>query len=157
MPRKKRALKRPGIQPDRTYSSETLEKFINYVMFDGRKGPARQAVYGAMTLVEKQLGKPPLQIFTQAIKNVSPVVQVRTRRVGGANYQVPTQVSPERRKFLAMRWIILAARDRKEKSMAERLAAEFMAALKNEGGAMKKREQVHRMAEANKAFAYMAW
>ena len=110
-----------------------------------------------MTLVEKQLGKPPLQIFTQAIKNVSPVVQVRTRRVGGANYQVPTQVSPERRKFLAMRWIILAARDRKEKSMAERLAAEFMAALKNEGGAMKKREQVHRMAEANKAFAYMAW
>ena len=157
MPRKKRALKRPGIQPDRTYSSETLEKFINYVMFDGRKGPARQAVYGAMTLIEKQSGKPPLQIFTQAIKNVSPVVQVRTRRVGGANYQVPTQVSPERRKFLAMRWIILAARDRKEKSMADRLAAELMAAIKNEGGAMKKREQVHRMAEANKAFAYMAW
>lgn len=157
MPRKKRAIKRPPIQPDIKYSNIVVEKFINHVMLAGRKSAARKIVYDALARVEKSAGKPPLQIFAQALKNISPVIAVKTRRVGGANYQVPVQVSAERRRFLAIKWLIEAARLRAEHTMGERLANEMLAALKNEGGAMKKREQVHRMAEANKAFAYMAW
>ena len=157
MPRKKRKNKRPELQPDTKYNNLVVEKFINHLMVSGKKSIARNIVYDAFELSEKKAGKPPLQIFAQAIKNISPIVEVKTRRVGGANYQVPVQVDVERRRFLATKWLIEAARLRSERTMAERLAEEMLASLKNEGGAMKKREQVHRMAEANKAFAYMAW
>lgn len=157
MPRKKRAIKRPPVQPDMKFNNVVVEKFINHLMLAGQKSAARKIVYDAFERVEKSAAKPALQTFAQALKNISPVVAVKTRRVGGANYQVPIPVAPERRRFLAMKWLIEAARLRSEHTMGERLANEMLAALKNEGGAMKKREQVHRMAEANKAFAYMSW
>ncbi|MEK7567421.1 MAG: 30S ribosomal protein S7 [Patescibacteria group bacterium] len=140
------------------YGSEQIGKFINYIMKDGKKSTARKVVYDALDIVkEKAKVANPLELFQTAITNISPNMEVRSRRVGGANYQVPREVRPERKQALAFRWIIEAANGKKGKPMSVKLADEFIAAAKNEGEAMKKRENTHRMAEANKAFAHFAW
>ena len=149
---------KPKINPDLVYDSEKVNKFINYLMLDGKKNTARKVIYGALNEVKKQTkNENPLEIFELALKNTGPTMEVRSRRVGGANYQIPREVRPERRQFLSMKWIIDAARSRSGKSMAERLAEEIIAASKNEGEAVKKRDNTHRMADANKAFAHFAW
>lgn len=146
------------VQPDLVYNSQKLAKFINCVMLDGKKNTARTVVYGAFDIIKEKTGNPnPLEVFDTAIKNVGPLVEVRSRRIGGANYQVPREVRPERRLALAMRWILLAARSKKGTKMNVRLADELIAASNNEGEAVKKRENTHKMAEANKAFAHFAW
>ncbi len=140
------------------YNSEVLAKFINYCMWDGKKETARRVVYDALeTIKEKAKTENPMEIFDTAMKNAGPMVEVRSRRVGGANYQVPREVRPERRSYLAMRWIIDAARAKKGKDMRFKLADELIAAANNEGEAIKKRDNTHKMAEANKAFAHFAW
>lgn len=145
-------------KPDVVFNSEKIEKFINYVMECGKKNTARKVVYGAFDLIkEKSKVDDPMEIFDMAMKNAGPTMEVRSRRVGGANYQVPREVRPERRSFLSMKWIIEAAKAKKGKPMADRLADEIILASKNEGEAIKKRENVHKMAEANKAFAHFAW
>jgi len=145
-----------GVDP--RYDSLTLGKFINYVMWDGKKNTARTVVYDMLDFIKEKTGNEnPIEVFDTAIKNVSPQVEVRSRRVGGANYQVPYEIRPERRTFLAMNWIIGAARNKKGKPMHLKLSDEILAAMKGEGEAMKKRENTHKMAEANKAFAHMAW
>ena len=139
-------------------SNPTIEKFINCMMERGKKSVARELVYGALEIVKEQAKvEDPMETFDLALKNVAPQVEVRSRRVGGANYQVPRETRPERRNFLAMTWMIAAARSKKGKPMAQKLAEEILLAAKNEGEAAKKRENVHRMAEANKAFAHFAW
>ena len=138
------------------YKSETISRLINAVMWDGKKDTARAVVYDAMAKI-KETGVDPLETFDTAIRNVSPLMEVRSRRVGGANYQVPREVPQARRLALAFRWLITAARNKKGKPMAEKLADELMLAAKNEGDAMKKRDEMHRMADANKAFAHFAW
>ncbi len=148
---------KPKITPDSLYNSEKLAKFINYTMERGKKITARQIVYGALDAIKEQTKQEPLEIFETALKNASPNMEVRSRRVGGANYQVPREVRPERRQYLSMRWIIDAARAKKGKPMHLKLAEELISASKNEGEAIKKREVMHRMAEANKAFAHFAW
>lgn len=145
----------PG--PDPVYSSERVAKFINYVMLDGKKTIAQDIVYGAFAIIKEKTKEEPVEIFELAMKNVGPVTEVRSRRVGGANYQVPREVRPERRLSLAMRWILDIARKQSGKPMADRLAGELILASKNEGEAVKKRENTHKMAEANKAFAHFAW
>lgn len=145
-------------KPDLEYGSEKLEKFINSVMWDGKKVTARRVVYRALDIVKKESGNDnPLEVFETALKNASPTVEVRSRRIGGANYQVPREVRPERRQALAFRWIISAARGKKGEPMEKKLAVEILAAAKGEGSAVKKKEDTHRMAEANKAFAHFAW
>lgn len=140
------------------YGSERLEKFINNVMLDGKKETARKCVYGALAIIKEKTGNEnPLEIFDAAIKNVGPAIEVRSRRVGGANYQVPREVRPERKQALAFRWIIDAARAGKGKPMADRLANELMNAFNNEGVAIKKRDDTKKMADSNKAFAHLAW
>jgi len=140
------------------YGSTTVEKFINYVMQEGKKNTARKVVYGAFDLIkEKEKASTPLEVFDLAIKNAGPVVEIRSRRVGGANYLVPREVRAERRLSLAMRWILEAARSKKGTPIHIKLADELLAASKNEGEAIKKRENTHKMAEANKAFAHFAW
>ncbi len=153
MPRRREVPKRE-VLPDPKYISEDVAKFMNVVMTRGKKSVAERIVYGALTQISKKGGKDPLQVFSDALNNVRPVVEVKSRRVGGANYQVPVEVRAVRRTALAMRWIREAARKRSEKSMAGRLAAELVEAAEGRGGAIKKREEVHRMAEANKAFAH---
>jgi small subunit ribosomal protein S7 len=153
MPRRREVAKRE-VLPDPKFGSEELSKFMNVVMQDGKKSVAERIVYGALEQIEKKTGKAPLDVFSQAIGNVKPIVEVKSRRVGGANYQVPVEVRPSRRMALAMRWLREAARKRGEKSMGQRLAGELMDAAEGRGGAMKKRDEVHRMAEANKAFAH---
>ena len=155
----RRPIKNPHkVQPDLTYNSVKLEKFINYVMMDGKKNTARTVVYDALLeIAEKTKTEVPIEIFDAAIRNVGPAMEIRSRRVGGANYQVPREVRPERKQALAFRWIIDASRARKGMPMASRLALELIAASNNEGSAVKKREDTHRMAEANKAFAHFAW
>ena len=153
MPRRREVPKRE-ILPDPKFGSVDLSKFMNVVMESGKKAVAERIIYGALDQVEKKVGKDPLEIFMIAINNVKPMVEVKSRRVGGANYQVPVEVRPVRRTALAMRWIREAARKRGEKSMAQRLANELMEAAEGRGGAVKKKEEVHRMAEANKAFAH---
>ena len=148
---------KPKLTPDSLYSSEKLAKFINYTMESGKKITARRIVYGALDAIKEQTKQEPLEIFETALKNASPNMEVRSRRVGGANYQVPREVRPERRQYLSMRWIIDAARAKKGKPMHLKLAEELISASKNEGEAIKKREVMHRMAEANKAFAHFAW
>ena len=143
-------------RPDLKYGSETLTRFINAVMWDGKKDTARAVVYDALEKIKKD-GVDPLETFEGALRNVSPVMEVRSRRVGGANYQVPREVPQARRLALSFRWIISAARAKKGKPMAEKLAAELLLAAKNEGDAIKKKDEMHRMAEANKAFAHFAW
>jgi small subunit ribosomal protein S7 len=135
-------------------SSPDITKFVNVIMLDGKKAVAERIVYGALTQIETKAGKNALEVFSAALSNVKPMVEVKSRRVGGANYQVPVEVRPVRRMALAMRWLREAAKKRSEKSMPQRLAGELLEAAEGRGGAMKKREEVHRMAEANKAFAH---
>jgi small subunit ribosomal protein S7 len=153
MPRRREVPKR-DILPDPKFKSVELSKFMNVIMESGKKAVAERIVYGALDLIEKKISKDPLEVFTTAMANIKPLVEVKSRRVGGANYQVPMEVRPIRRIALAMRWLKEAARKRGEKSMAQRLANELMEALEGRGGAMKKRDEVHRMAEANKAFSH---
>ncbi|MDK2126350.1 30S ribosomal protein S7 [Parachitinimonas caeni] len=153
MPRRREVPKRE-VLPDPKFGSEELSKFMNVVMQDGKKSVAERIVYGALEIIGKKSGKVPLEVFSQALANVKPVVEVKSRRVGGANYQVPVEVRPSRRMALAMRWLREAARKRGEKSMGQRLAGELLDAAEGRGGAMKKRDEVHRMAEANKAFSH---
>ena len=145
------------VGPDLTYNSTKVEKFINSVMWSGKKSTARKVVYDAFDIIKEKTKGEPLELFETALRNVGPAMEIRSRRVGGANYQVPREVRPERKQALAFRWILLAARGAKGKPMAEKLATELIAASKNEGSAVKKREDTHRMAEANKAFAHFAW
>ena len=151
---RRREIPKRKILPDPKFGSEELSKFMNVVMCDGKKSVAERIVYGALAIVEKKSGKSALEQFVSAINNIKPVVEVKSRRVGGANYQVPVEVRPTRRVALAMRWLREAARKRGEKSMGQRLAGELLDAVDGRGGAMKKRDEVHRMAEANKAFAH---
>jgi small subunit ribosomal protein S7 len=149
---------KPKITPDSVYDSEKVAKFINYTMEAGKKVTARKVVYASLDFIkEKTKNENPLEVFETALKNTGPTMEVRSRRVGGANYQVPREVRPERRQFLSMKWIIDAARSKKGKPMHEKLAEEIMAAANNEGEAVRKRENTHKMAEANKAFAHFAW
>lgn len=146
------------VSPDLIYGSTKVEKFINYVMEEGKKNTARKIVYGAFDIMkEKNKEIEPLEVFDLAMKNTGPLMEVRSRRVGGANYQVPREVRPERRAALSMRWILDAAKSKKGRPIHQRLADELLAASKNEGEAVKKRENVHKMAEANKAFAHFAF
>ena len=156
MSRRKSSVKRT-ILPDARYDSQTVSKFINVLMYQGKKSTAERVFYEAMDLVENRTSQPGVNVFKQALTNLKPVVEVKSRRVGGATYQVPVEVRPDRRTALAMRWLISYSRDRNEKSMAEKLAAEVIAASKGEGNAVKKKEDTHRMADANKAFAHYRW
>ena len=153
MPRRREVPKRE-VLPDPKYGSQDVAKFMNVVMFGGKKSVAERIIYGALDQIQKKANKDPLEVFNQAMSNVKPVVEVKSRRVGGANYQVPVEVRPLRRMALAMRWIRDAARGRSEKSMQGRLASELSEASVGRGGAMKKREEVHRKAEANTAFSH---
>lgn len=143
-------------KPDEKFNSEAISRFINTVMLDGKKDTARKVVYDALDMLAKE-GADPIETFETAIRNVSPLMEVRSRRVGGANYQVPREVPQQRRVSLAYRWLINAARNKKGKPMAEKLANEILMATKNEGEAIKKKDDMHRMAESNKAFAHFAW
>ena len=153
MPRRREVPKRV-VLPDPKYSSQEVAKFINVLMTRGKKSVAERTLYGALEQIQRKSGKDPLEVFNQAVSNVKPMVEVKSRRVGGANYQVAVEVRPVRRAALAMRWVGDAARGRNEKSMGARLASELSEAAEGRGGAMKKRDEVHRMAEANKAFAH---
>ncbi len=153
MPRRREVPKRI-ILPDPKYGSQDVAKFVNVLMKDGKKSVAERIIYGALEQVSRKSGKDPVEVFLQALSNVKPIVEVKSRRVGGANYQVPVEVRASRRTALAMRWIRESARKRGEKSMGARLAGELVDASENRGGAVKKREEVHRMAEANKAFSH---
>ena len=156
MSRRKTAVKRP-ILADARYDSQTVSKFINAMMYEGKKSTAERIFYAAMDLVEQRTNQPGVNVFKQALSNLKPAVEVKSRRVGGATYQVPVEVRPDRRTALAMRWLIQFSRDRNEKSMAEKLAAEIILASRGEGNAVKKKEDTHRMADANKAFAHYRW
>ena len=156
MSRRKRAEKR-SVPADPRYDSQTVSKFVNRLMESGKKSTAERIFYESMDLIEQRTGQPGVQVFKQALANVKPVLEVKSRRVGGATYQVPVEVRPDRRTALAMRWIVAFTRGRGEKSMAERLAGELVAASKGEGSSVKKREDTHRMAEANRAFAHYRW
>ena len=156
MSRRQTAVKRE-IPPDPQYGSTTVSKFINTLMSDGKKSTAERIFFESMRIVEEKTSQPALNVFKQALNNVKPVLEVKSRRVGGATYQVPVEVRPERRNALAMKWLVTFARSRGDKNMAERLANEFIAASRNEGNSIKKKEDTHRMAEANKAFAHYRW
>ena len=156
MPRKGPAIKRE-ILPDPKYHERLVAKFVNSMMADGKKSTAESVLYGALDLIAQRAKEDPLGVFKRAIDNVKPVVEVRSRRVGGATYQVPVEVRPARRVSLGMRWLVQHARSRGEKAMEERLAAEILEAAANRGAAVKKKEDTHRMAEANKAFAHYRW
>ena len=153
MPRRRVAGKRE-VLPDPIYNSVMVSKFINGVMWQGKKAVAEQIFYGAMEKLAERTGDEPLKVFKKALDNVAPTLEVKSRRIGGATYQVPLEVSKDRRNTLAIRWIVLNARNRNEKTMQDRLVGELLDAINNRGGAVKKREDVHRMAEANKAFAH---
>jgi len=154
--RRNKSVKRP-VPPDPRYDSQTVSKFVNNLMFEGKKSLAEGIFYSAMDLIEERTSQPGVSVFKQAINNAKPTLEVKSRRVGGATYQVPVEVRPDRRNALAMRWLISYSRDRGEKSMPEKLAAEVLAASRGEGNAVKKKEDTHRMAEANKAFAHYRW
>ncbi|WP_394694347.1 30S ribosomal protein S7 [Hyphobacterium sp.] len=156
MSRRHRAEKRE-ILPDPKFGDRDLTKFMNYLMLDGKKSVAESIVYGAFEMIEEKAKRQPVSIFHEALENVSPDVEVRSRRVGGATYQVPVEVRADRKKALAIRWLVAAARGRNENTMRERLAAELMDASSNRGTAVKKREDTHRMAEANRAFSHYRW
>ena len=156
MSRRHSAEKREII-PDPKFGDIVVTKFMNSIMYDGKKSVAEQIVYGALESVETKAKQDPIQVFRQALDNVAPAIEVRSRRVGGATYQVPVEVRTERRQALAIRWLITAARARNDKTMTERLAAELLDASNNRGSAVKKREDTHRMAEANRAFAHYRW
>ena len=156
MSRRQRADHRQ-VPPDPKYGSDEVTKFINNLMVDGKKSTAEGIFYDAMQVIEEKTGQPAFKVFEQALSNVRPSVEVKSRRVGGATYQVPVEVHASRRTALAMRWLITFSRGRSEKNMSERLAAELLSASRNEGSAVKKKEDTHRMAEANKAFAHYRW
>ncbi len=145
------------VLPDPIYNSVVLAKFINQVMLDGKKGVAENIVYGAFDIIKEKTGEDPMDVFNTAMKNVMPVLEVKARRVGGANYQVPIEVRADRRQALAIRWLVMFARKRGGKTMEEKLAGELMDAANNTGAAVKKREDTHKMAEANRAFAHYRW
>ena len=145
------------VLPDPLYNSKLVTKLINNIMYDGKKGVAQTIVYDAFKIVEEKIGQNPLEVFTEALENVMPVLEVKARRVGGSNYQVPMEVRADRRQTLGLRWITAYSRSRGERTMAERLAAEIIDAKNSTGGAFKKKEDVHKMAEANKAFAHYRW
>ena len=153
MPRRGRIPKR-DVLPDPVYGSKVVTKLINQVMLDGEKSVAQKIVYDAFTFMGEKLNQDPMEIFQQALSNITPVVEVKARRVGGANYQVPIEIRPERRQTLAIRWLVAATRKRSEREMSKKLAAELMDAFNNTGASVKKKEDTHRMAEANKAFAH---
>ncbi len=156
MPRRGKIAKR-DVLPDPLYNSKFVTRLINSVMLDGKKGVAQKIVYGAFDIVREKTGKDPLEVFNEVMENIMPVLEVKARRVGGATYQVPMEVRPDRRETLGLRWLTTYARARGEKTMRERLAAEMLDALNNTGGAVKKREDTHKMAEANRAFAHYRW
>ncbi|AGK99938.1 30S ribosomal protein S7 [Desulfoscipio gibsoniae] len=156
MPRRGAAPKR-DIMPDPVHNSKVLTKLINQVMLDGKKGVAESICYGAFDIIREKTGKDPSEVFEQAMKNVMPVLEVKARRVGGANYQVPVEVRPERRQTLAIRWITRYSRERAGRTMRERLADELIDASNNTGASVKRKEDTHKMAEANKAFAHYRW
>ncbi|MFI3167775.1 MAG: 30S ribosomal protein S7 [Bacillota bacterium] len=156
MPRRGGVPKR-DVLPDAIHGSKVVTKLINQIMLDGKKGIAEGIVYDAFAIMESKMGKDALELFTESLNNVMPVLEVKARRVGGANYQVPIEIRPERRQTLGIRWIVIATRKRNERTMCERLAGELMDAINNSGGAFKKKEDTHRMAEANKAFAHFRW
>ena len=156
MPRRANIAKR-DVLADPLYNSKLVTRLINSVMYDGKKGVAQKIVYDAFDIVKEKTGKDPLEAFEAAMENIMPVLEVKARRVGGATYQVPIEVRPERRETLGLRWVTLYARNRSERTMKERLAGEIMDAINEQGGAFKKREDTHKMAEANKAFAHYRW
>ncbi|MZQ74877.1 MAG: 30S ribosomal protein S7 [Peptoclostridium sp.] len=156
MPRKGNVPKRI-ITPDPLYNSQLVSKLINSIMVDGKKGKAQNIVYGALEMIKEKTGEEPIEVFEKAMNNIMPVLEVKARRVGGANYQVPVEVRPERRVTLGLRWLVGYTRARGEKGMAEKLAKEIMDAANSSGAAVKKKEDTHKMAEANKAFAHYRW
>ena len=156
MPRRGNVPKRE-ILPDPIYNSVLVTKLVNSIMLDGKKGVSQKVVYGAFDIIKEKTGKDPLEVFTTALENIMPSLEVKARRVGGATYQVPIEVRPERRQTLGLRWLTTYARNRSEKTMRERLAGEIMDACNNTGAAVKKREDTHKMAESNKAFAHFRW
>ncbi len=156
MPRRRAAEKRE-VLPDAKFGDIVLTKFMNNIMLDGKKSTAERIVYGALDTISKRGGQDPIKVFHDALDNVKPTIEVRSRRVGGATYQVPVEVRPDRRQALAIRWIIDAARARNENTMADRLSGELQDASENRGSAVKKREDTHRMADANKAFSHYRW
>ena len=156
MPRRGNIAKR-DVLPDPIYNSKMVTRLINNIMLDGKKGVAQKIVYGAFDIVTEKTGKNGLEAFEEALENIMPVLECKTRRVGGANYQVPLEVRPERRETLGLRWLTNFSRTRNERTMKERLAAEIMDAMNGTGGAVKKKEETHRMADANKAFAHFRW
>ncbi len=156
MSRRHSAQKRE-VLPDPKFGDQVLSKLINTMMYSGKKSAAEAIAYGALEMIQKRTSQDPLKVFHDAIDNIKPSVEVRSRRVGGATYQVPTEVRPERRLALALRWLIAASRDRKEKTMQDRVAGELLDAAQNRGGAVTKRENTHKMAEANKAFSHYRW
>ncbi|GHU77803.1 30S ribosomal protein S7 [Clostridia bacterium] len=156
MPRKGHVQKR-DVLPDPIYNSKTVTKLINGIMLDGKRGVAQKIVYDAFTLVAEKKGVAALNAFEDALNNIMPILEVKARRVGGATYQVPIDIRPDRRQALGLRWLVLYSRKRGEKTMTERLAAEILDALSNTGGAVKKKDEVHKMAEANRAFSHYKW
>ena len=156
MPRRGNVPKR-DVLPDPIYGSKVVTKLVNQIMLDGKKGIAQSIVYDAFAKMEAKTGNPAMDVFNQAMNNVMPVLEVKARRVGGSNYQVPIEIRPERRQTLAIRWIVINTRKRSEREMAQKLANELIDAMNNTGGSVKKKEDTHRMAEANKAFAHYRW
>ena len=156
MPRRGGATKR-DVLPDPRFNNVVITKLTNQIMLDGKKSVAQNVVYGAFDIIQEKTGSEPNEYFMQALENLKPVLETKARRVGGSNYQVPIEVSPERRQTLAIRWLVAYARKRNERTMKEKLAAEIMDAYNNAGGAYKKKDDVHRMAESNKAFAHYRW
>ena len=156
MPRKGHVSKRE-VLPDPLYNNKTVTKLINSIMLDGKKGVAQKIVYGAFAKVEEKTGTPAVEAFETALNNIMPVLEVKARRVGGATYQVPIEIKPDRRQALGLRWLTIYSRKRSEKTMEDRLAGELMDAINNAGGAVKKKDETHKMAEANKAFSHYKW
>jgi len=156
VPRRGRIAKR-DVLPDPLYNSKLVTRLINNVMYDGKKGVSQKIVYGAFDIIKEKTGRDPLEVFEEAMESVMPLLEVKARRVGGATYQVPMEVRPDRKQTLGLRWITTYSRNRSERTMRERLAGELMDAINGQGGAFKKREDTHKMAEANKAFAHYRW
>jgi small subunit ribosomal protein S7 len=156
MPRKGHIVKR-DVLPDPIYNSKLVTRIVNTIMIEGKKGTAQSILYGAFGRIKEQTGREPIDVFNEALNNVSPILEVRARRIGGQNYQVPVEVRPDRRQALALRWLVQYAKLRNEKTMEERLAKEIMDAATGQGASVKKREETHRMAEANRAFAHYRW
>ena len=156
MPRRSGVPKR-DVLPDPVYNSKVITKLTNQVMYDGKKGTAQAIVYGAFDIIKEKMNLEPVDVFNQALENVKPVLEVKARRVGGSTYQVPVEIRPDRRQTLAIRWLVAYARKRSEKTMREKLAGELMDAYNNAGAAIKKKEGMHKMAEANRAFAHYRW